>query len=177
MLFCVPGKWVARLGARPLSLPSPGDVPVAVDIRAEGGWKPVLIAFQWSFSLAMCLQGFVRNQGTGCPMCLGLQGSLGMWDFQCCIWATWMIVTQGSLPCLRGFKWLEFLFLHPLRYQVSTGLTSALWSHGGRALRPGSAATLDPKGFSPRCSNDGFGQLLWDTVSAALRWRPHCCGA
>lgn len=88
---------------------------------------PVLAAFLEPFGLGICLQGPKRNHGDqlsclpgteGCPRDVGLSMlDLGQ------SWATWMMASQGSLPCLRGFEWLQFLHLPQFRSWLSPGPT------------------------------------------------------
>lgn len=109
---------------------------------------------------------------TSCPVCPGPKCFLRMWDFSMInlgqFWTTWMIITQKSLPCSRGFRRLQFLCLLQFKYRVSPGPTNVRWSRSGMTLRPESAATLHPRGSLSGAIMTDVWQLLWVTASAAL---------
>lgn len=122
LLFSVPGKWVARLTARPSSLPSPGGRPVMVETGAGGGWNSPC-SLSAVFRPSHLPSGICKESGCklpGFPRTKGFSKDVGLpvlYLGQC--GATWTIVTQGSLPCLRGFQWLRSLCLPGFKYQVS----------------------------------------------------------
>lgn len=62
----------------------------------------------------------------------------------------------------------QFLCLLQFKYRVSPGPTNVRWSRSGMTLRPGSAATLHPRGSLSGAIMTDIWQLLWVTASAAL---------
>lgn len=140
-----PGIWVARLTARPASPFSRRRS------RHCGHWSrrrvnTDLVAFPESFGLDTYLLGLMRNLGD--PLSSVSRTEMFPEDVGFSVlnlgqsWTTCMIVTQGSLPCLGGFQWLQFLCLPRFRYRVSPRPTKV--SNSLMAGRPSSQGQLQP---------------------------------